>query len=146
MTAEPVDWEDGGVHYWRGVRTERTVEWSDPRLPSRLLMDANANWYAHPDFEAVGAFAVAVRLVGEDGDWYGTEYALMAPESAMGLYVLTGSGAYEGLWAMLEGSLIVDADGDPVVDADNRVMSMYDGYIFESEMPPMPDPIEPPAE
>jgi len=145
MTAEPVEWEDGDVHYWRGVQTERTVEWSDPRLPSRFLKDANANWHALGD-GAVGAFAVAVRLVGEDGDWAGTEYALMAPESWVGLYVLIGSGAYEGLWTMLEGSLVVDADGDPVVDADNQLMSIYDGYIFESERPPMPDPIEPPAE
>ena len=145
MTAEPVEWEDGDVHYWRDVQTERTVEWSDPRLPSRFLKDANANWHVLGD-GAVGAFAVAVRLVGEDGDWAGTEYALMAPESSVGLYVLTGSGAYEGLWAMLEGSLVVDADGNPVVDADNAVMSIFDGYIFESELPPMPDPIAPPAE
>ena len=145
MTAEPVEWEDGDVHYWRGVQTERTVEWSDPRLPSRFLKDANANWHVLGD-GAVGAFAVAVRLVGEDGDWAGTEYALMAPESSVGLYVLTGSGAYEGLWAMLEGSLVVDADGNPVVDADNAVMSIFDGYIFESELPRMPDPIAPHAE
>jgi|GEM_PF-2601417 len=138
--SEPEEWEDGDVHYWRGVQTERTVEWSDPRLPSRFLYDSNANWHALGD-GSVGAFAVAVRLVGEDGDWAGTEYALMAPESSVGLYVLTGSGAYEGLWAMLEGSLVVDADGNPVIDADNQVTSIYDGYIFESEMPPMPDPI-----
>ena len=145
MTSEPEEWEDGDVHYWRGVQTERTVEWSDPRLPSRFLYDTNANWHALGD-GAVGAFAVTVRLVGEDGDWAGTEYALVDPESSVGLYVLTGSGAYEGLWAMLEGSLVVDADGNPVIDADNQVTSIYDGYIFESEMPPMPDPIEPPAE
>ena len=141
MTSEPEEWEDGDVHYWRGVQTERIVEWSDPRLPSRVMFHSNGNWHVLGD-GAVGAFAVAVRLVGEDGEWAGTEYALMAPESSVGLYVLTGSGAYEGLWAMLEGSLVVDADGDPVVDADNQVMSIYDGYIFESEMPPMPDPIE----
>jgi len=40
----------------------------------------------------------------------------------------------------------MDADGNPVVDADGRVTNTYDGYIFESELPPMPDPIKPPAE
>ncbi len=141
MTSEPVEWEDGDVHYSRGVLTERTVEWSDPRLPSRFLYDTNANWHELED-GAVGAFAVAVRLVGEEGDWAGTEYSLVDPESSVGLYVLTGSGAYEGLWAMLEGSLVVDAGGNPVIDADGHVTSIYDGYVFESEVPPMPDPIE----
>ena len=145
MTSEPEEWEDGDVHYWRGVQTERTVEWSDPRLPSRFLVATNANWHALED-GAVGGFANAVRLVSDDGDWAGTEYALAEPESSVGLYVLTGSGAYEGLWAIFEGSLVMDADGNPVVDADGRVTNTYDGYIFESELPPMPDPIKPPAE
>jgi hypothetical protein len=143
MTSEPEEWEDGDVLYRRGVRTERTVEWSDPRLPSRFLADTNANWHVFGD-GAVGGFANAVRLVGEEGDWAGTEYSLLDPESAVGLYVLAGEGVYDGLWAMLVGSLVVDADGNLVIDADNQATSVYEGYVFESALPPMPDPIEPP--
>ena len=40
----------------------------------------------------------------------------------------------------------LDADGNPVVDADNRVMSMFDGYIFESELPSVPAPEDTPAD
>jgi len=143
MTSEPEEWEDGDVLYRRGIGTERTVEWSDPRLPSRFLVNTNANWHVFGD-GAVAGFANAVRLVGEEGDWAGTEYSLLDtldPESAVGLYVLAGEGAYDGLWAMLVGSLVVDADGDLVIDADNQVASVYEGYVFESEVPPIPDPI-----
>jgi len=143
MTSEPQEWEDGDVLYRRGLGTERTVEWSDPRLPSRLLADTNENWHVSGD-GAAGGGTSAVRLVGEEGDWAGTGYGLidtLDPESSVGLFVLAGEGAYEGLWVMLVRSLVVDADGNLVIDADNQVTSVYEGYIYESELPPMPDPI-----
>ena len=50
------------------------------------------------------------------------------------LLTLTGEGAYEGLSATLV----------RVVDAG--AINPCEGFIFESEPPPMSDPIEPPAE
>ena len=122
---------------YRGVQFERTIEWSDPRLPSLLLSNVNTNWHAVGE-DDVGQFAQTHRLVGEDGDWVGTEYGFVGPESSLGLQVYTGEGAYEGLSAMLAGTDVVDADGNK--------NTIWNGYIFASELPPMPDPVELPAE
>ncbi len=133
----PESTEQDGIESLRGLQYERVIEWSDPRLPSLLLSNINANWHAVGE-DAVGEFAQTHRLVGDDGDWVGTEYGFMDPGSSIGLHVYTGEGAYEGLSAMLAGTVVVDADGNEA--------TVWNGYIFASELPPMPDPVEAPTE
>ena len=121
------------------------MDWSDPRLPSRMLARANAEGVQgiHPDGSGVTVrMALAVRLEGPEGSWSGTGHELawtLVPESGEGsqdawtqLLVLVGEGEYEGLAATLTGT------GD-------RVTPAFEGFIFEKVLT-MPDPIEPTSE
>jgi hypothetical protein len=141
VTGTPIDhasddsavenWTDErGVEHYHGFRASSTDEWSDPRLPSETAMVENYDIYQTDDGSQVVGLS-AVRLDGPGGSWTGTATSLYSlPDgTGTGLMVLTGEGAYEGLFAVLE--------GDP---------TGWDGYICEGEMPPMPDPPEPPAE
>ena len=53
------------------------------------------------------------------------------------MMLLSGEGAYEGLSAMLQRQYEV------ITTASRPV---FEGYIFEGELPPMPEPLEPLAE
>jgi hypothetical protein len=121
------------------------MDWSDPRLPSRMLFRANAEGAQgiHPDGYGVTVrINAAVRLEGPEGSWSGTGHSLawtLVPESGgvsqdtrTELLVLDGEGDYEGLSATLTGT------GDGVVPA-------FEGFIFENALT-MPDPIEPTSE
>ncbi len=123
------------------------MKWSDPRLPSRMeyRFSAETGRSIHPDGTVVAAQMVAaVRLDGPDGDWSGTGRVLawtLEPESgAKGrdtwteVLMLDGDGDYEGLSATLTNTGRGDGIGP------------YEGFIFKGELPPMPDPIEPPAD
>jgi len=128
---------------------ERQVEWSDPRLPSRLVrttvLDARAG--VHPE-GPISPTVVAMRhrLEGPDGAWIGTGQGLdLHPFSgaegsedrlmSTGLLILTGEGDYEGLSAML----VLNVSW---ADAFAGTFT-FEGYIFEGEPPPFPEPIEP---
>jgi hypothetical protein len=121
------------------------MDWSDPRLPSRMLYQANAEGAQgiHPDgYGVTSRIAVAVRLEGPEGSWSGTGHILawtLVPESGVEsqdtrtevqMLVLDGEGDYEGLSATLTGT------GDGVVPA-------FEGFIFEDGLLTMPEPIEP---
>jgi hypothetical protein len=121
------------------------MDWSDPRLPSRMLARFNAEGAQgiHPDGYGVTVrINGAVRLEGPEGSWSGTFHSLawtLVPESGgvsqdtrTELLVLHGEGDYEGLSATLTGT------GDGVVPA-------FEGFIFENALA-MPDPIEPTSE
>ncbi|MEX1345471.1 MAG: hypothetical protein AB1Z63_12445 [Candidatus Limnocylindrales bacterium] len=138
LVAYPEVGTEGSIETYRGVQFRRTFEWSDPRLPSLLLSNVNSNWHVTDEGE-VSEFAQTHRLVGEESDWVGTEYGFQEEGlgSSLGLHVYRGEGAYEGLSAMI-------ARGD-VVDEAGNTGTECSGYIFESELPPMPDPVEPPA-
>jgi len=127
--------------------SEMEMDWSDPRLPSRMLARFNAEGAQgiHPDGSGVTVrIAAAVRLEGPEGSWSGTLHSLawtLVPESGeesqdtrteVQMLVLDGEGDYEGLSATLTGA------GDGVVPA-------YEGFIFENALT-MPDPIEPMSE
>lgn len=142
VTGTPVDhssddsavenWTDErGVEHFYGFRAFSTNEWSDPRLPSETAMVENYDIYQKDDGTQVVGLS-AIRLDGPHGSWTGTATSLysMSDGTGSGFVVLTGEGAYEGLFAVLHG----EPPGG------------WDGYIFEGQMPPMPEPPEPTTE
>ena len=121
------------------------MEWSDPRLPSRMLLRHHREGgpSTHPDGVAMAMqMASAVRLEGPDGDWVGTGWALAwmwgseaeHEEEWVELLALEGEGAYEGLSATLTST------------GHGGVPGPYEGFIFEGDLPKWPDPPEPTAE
>jgi hypothetical protein len=132
-TGDAEYWEEDGVEHTRGMLNEQTIEWSDARLPSRLLIAYNLASH-NPD---AGAIAASYRLEDDlDGAWVGIGHGFQgypdgaSPMAAVGLMTLTGEGAYEGLSAMIANKL---EDG----------ASALEGYIFEGALPPIPDPVDP---
>jgi hypothetical protein len=129
---------DGGGQD-RGAVYEHDIEWSDPRLPSLMRLHENTNVYWLGDEGATFAWLSNVRLEDESGAWTGVEYG-MGDESLAGMtlqprmMLLTGEGAYEGLSAMLQRQHEVVTMGSSPV---------FEGYIFEGELPPMPEPLYP---
>ena len=124
---------DGSVQHMYGMQAVREVEWSDPRLPSTMtsLMNLDAHWR---EADAILPWASTHRLDGPDGAWTVTERGFMEADGSFGLLVLTGEGAYDGLTAML-----VDISLEAPEPDDETI---WEGYIFEGGLPPMPDPIE----
>ena len=131
---------------------EQTVDWSDPRLPPTLRVEAA--WYVYGDVAAAlerldagesedDAFASGVVMVvemnalldGADGSWQGTGRAVEAGDDRYSYYVLTGDGAYEGFHALLRGT--------PGHDTDAPWDEAYEGWIIESALPPLPEAPEP---
>jgi hypothetical protein len=130
-----------------GPYVAKEMDWSDPRLPSRMREDFNIDEHVaiHPDGLAMaGQMARTYRLDGPEGAWAGTGRVLgwmtqpisedEHSETWVELLTLTGEGAYEGLSATL---VRVIYEGD---------ISPYEGFIFEGGLPPMPDPVEPTSE
>lgn len=139
MDGVPIE-ESGRITY------EQTVAWSDPRLPSTLRV--NATWYVYgtlpagaegEDPEIVAQQLVLVidmhcLLDGLEGSWRGTGRGV---EQGVGedaarrysTYVLVGEGAYAGMHLLLRGAPGHDADGP----WDER----YEGWLIETEVPPL---------
>ena len=125
-------WEEDGVGHVRGMWNEQEIEWSDPRLPTRLLINTNLDEHQ----PSAGFSASSYRLEGGvDGAWVGTGHSFYGypdEESLMAgveLMTLTGEGAYEGLSAMIASAWM---EGTPA----------FEGFIYEGELPPVPDPVE----
>jgi hypothetical protein len=119
----------------RGAVYEHVVEWSDPRLPHLLRFSENYDVYlAGDDPGAVISVVSSVRLEGPEGWWTGFEYGLIeeseAERMSTRLIVLGGAGAFEGLSAMLTHG------------GTDYARPVFEGYIFEGEMTPMPDALE----
>ena len=130
-----------------GPYREKEMEWSDPRLPARMLYDfiIDDHMASHPDGLAMaGRMTRSYRLQGLEGAWTGTGRILgwgMRPASGeehldtwVELVTLSGEEAYEDLSA----TLVRVIHGDDI--------GPYEGFIFEGGQPPYPDPIESPAE
>ena len=135
--------EDEGRVTW-----EQTVEWSDPRLPPTLR--AEAIWYIYGDVpagledeepEVIDDYLVMVTemnvlLDGSEGSWRGTGRAIEQgvgtdPDRHYSYYVLEGDGAYDGMHALLRGA--------PGHDANGPWDEEYEGWVVESELPPLPE-------
>ena len=125
-----------GVDRNRDAVYEDTFEWSDPRLPSVMQITENVDIHYRGDDQDAWAWVGAIRLEDSDGAWTGSEYGMgewvdqrlvLQPR----MMLLRGEGAYEGLSAMLQRSWETD---DPTYPAS------VEGYIFEGELPPMPEP------
>lgn len=126
--------QDGVTYRVRGAIYEHAIEWSDSRLPTLMRIAENVD--VHLTSDGLGAaisVAGTVRLEDARGSWTGVEYGLLEQldtgDAATRLVVLEGAGAYAGLSAILT-KTYEDADyGKPI----------FDGYIFDGEMTPMPD-------
>jgi len=125
----------GGVDQNRAAVYEDTLEWSDPRLPSSMWISENLDMHYLGDGYEAWVWAGSIRLEDEQGAWTGQENGMgefmddslvLRPRVMM----LRGEGAYEGLTAVLQRSWDPD---DPTYHAT------VEGYIFETESPPMPD-------
>jgi hypothetical protein len=137
--SEDTLWEDAvgdGGSAWE-------MEWSDPRLPTRMLIRHNGGggYATHPAGEAMAMqMSTAVLLDGPEGDWVGSGWVLAwmwgsemeQQEDWVEVLALEGDGAYEGLSATLRST------------GHGGVPGPYEGFIFEGGLPPDPDPIEPP--
>ena len=135
FSEEGVADEPGWVGHGRGFMTNQVAEWSDPRLPSEIRSFGN--------FEAYGPAGYAVSsmwlLKGPDGYWEGPWTGFCDPEDhCHGMVVLTGHGAYEGLYAVLAAR--------PDEDSSGTSSQLVEGAIYLRAMPPPPEPLEPTTE
>ena len=121
---------EDGVNSGRGMLITETYEWSDPRLPAVKQSILNFNSYAGEGGDRGIMGQTTIRLEGPDGAWTGGATTMQYVDGrGVGWDTYFGEGAYEGLVAVLQ----CTSEG-------------CEGQIFEGERPPMPDPVEPPAE
>ena len=126
-----------GLGHGRGARLKETFRWDDERLPPVKWSVLDFDMYPNEGTGKVWVMSSTIRLDGPDGYWTGTGQWFgpvdSIPEGAAvytgGQDVLVGHGAYEGLMA--------------VMGCDRT--TVCSGYIFEGELPPLPEPVEPPA-
>ena len=113
------------------------VEATDPRASGLMTTTTNWNTVVLGDEWQVITVATSERLTNEGGTWTGTGRGVMSGGEAMmwaGMDVLTGEGGYEGL-SLVRGQFMQMNVGDTNW-----------GFILPSDqVPPMPDPVEPPA-
>ena len=133
----PERWEDS-VQYLPAVSQTFTANWSDPRLPETMHLQREPVLH-HGDMTSYDdwmfLFADSLRLEDTVGSWTGSGRGVVGSDGNFTLYELTGEDGYEGLSALLE-----------LHDDGMSPTWRFDGFIFESDLPPVPTPIEPPAE
>ena len=120
----------------RGEVAEGYIEATDPRASGRVTSVANMNMLA-VEGGGVANVAAMKRLVNDGGAWSGTSLGLFmsAEDGAVtSMTVLTGEGGYEGL------TLIMSEYYDDNAQTQRGVI------VPSDQMPPVPDPIELPAE
>jgi hypothetical protein len=120
-----------GVTRSTGNILEWTVEWTDPRLPPTMWHRVDYDLY---DPDSALPYATSVLLLGEKGSWSGTGRGVGYDEGFVQV-LLIGEGAYEGLYAIL--------DRKDATLPDDTAQRTFDGFIFEGEPIPIPDPVEP---
>ena len=121
---------EGGVYYGRGMLITETYEWSDPRLPAVKHSIMNFNSYPGEGDGRGIMGQTTMRMEDSVGAWTGGAMTMQyVDERGVGWDTYFGEGAYEGLVAVLQ-----------------CTSERCEGQIFEGERPPMPDPVEPPAE
>ena len=131
----------------RGAKTELDIEWTEPRLPSKMRVVENWDfWPTESGTGMNGALSVMASALLEDpvGAWTGTVYTLVEettePEThpQTKVAILSGEDGYEGLSAMLTAYY-----EEPPASGE---WPDWEGYILDGEMPPVPDPVESRAE
>jgi hypothetical protein len=111
------------------VTTNGMVEATDPRIVGPWVQNHHIRTYHGPEGDVSVASATA-RIDNEDGSWVGSFTGYYTDSSGEEWNIFVGEGAYEGLTAVFR------------YQADNSL----DGVIVPGEVPPMPDPVPPPAE
>lgn len=124
---EPLSWEE---RIQDGVQTEEwvdsaAVEMSDPRLSGTITLD-----YIKQRFDTRGTDLAwgAARIENDAGDWEGTMTQTSDRDTGgreVGYYELVGSGAYDGL------SAIVFETGN-----ETPINWLWSGIIFPGDLPP----------
>ena len=136
---DPTHRWDGSVEFIPGSSGSYTVEWSDPRLPRTMRIQQDAALH-HGDMTSYDDWmilaAITARLDDSDGAWTGSGYGVIGTDGQSWQAVLEGEGTYEGLSALLE----VTWTGE-----DYTILE-FDGWILESPLPSMPEPVEPATE
>ena len=125
---------DGSVEYQEVSEYIMPMEWSDPRLGESMHLREQAVLHTGDPAsweDDMWVFARAVRLEGPQGAWLGSAGGVAANDlsTTQMQYELTGEGAYEGLSAVFA----QDNSGWPIVQ--------FDGWIFEGDLPTMPEPV-----
>ena len=122
--------EDGGYGQGRNYVSTETWQWSDPRLPGDMTSVLNF------DASIMGEWPGQVirgrlLLEGPDGSWTGTQDAVaLSDETGLGMVLLSGQGAYDGLSAVL----VLRTD-----DPDCVECLQAEGFIHEGALTPLPD-------
>ena len=93
---------------------------SDPRLDGRLTYSSNVDAYGAPG-EDLSLGMATYRIETDEGAWEGSTPFLDTDDSPTSTIVLTGEGAYDGLYA------VMGTDWDAIV-----------GYIFSTPPPEAP--------
>jgi hypothetical protein len=114
----------------RGLQMSETWRWSDPRLPAAMASELNFDAAAGGEWPGQ-VIRGAIRLEGPDGSWSGTQDALaLADGSGVGMVLLSGEEAYDGLSAVL---LLRTDDPDCVECLE------AEGFIYEAALTPLPE-------
>jgi hypothetical protein len=105
----------------------------DARIDGTLTQVANGRLLGNREAGAgdVGVVNGTARIDNDAGAWVGTYTTYGGAPAREEWYVLEGEGAYEGLTA------VFSFHGDD---------SIFEGVIVPGDLPPLPDPIAPPAE
>ena len=112
---------------------EGLVEASDPRISGRWRLSMDTRRYVGREFDGqkVWVWTSTSRIDNDDGAWVGTATGFVGGSEGREFDVLHGEGAYEGLTAVFRWS---------------SEESTLEGVIIPGDLPPLPDPVEPPAE
>lgn len=138
ISQETSDWA-GNVLEWRDWVTTFEYDWTDPRLPSRIDSYNHGNEYVlqdHPESERAMHIRGNVVGYGPDGSWEGS-FTGLSPDPGLddlmhGWMVLTGSGGYDGLYAVIYSRDWYDAD---TMEFHHEAEAL----IAEGEPPPVPE-------
>lgn len=125
---------DGDIYHRAEPEVAREIEWSDPRLPREMrhwidweeyLLDPEA------PSQRGGVKSGVVQLRDEQGSWDGVIEGYFPRDYRWETewFTLTGSGAYDGLYAVIVASHWYDTD-------TFEFHSEFEGLIAEGEPPP----------
>jgi hypothetical protein len=117
---------------------ELEIAWSDPRLPALKHGRENQYQYHKGDDLWAQALAGTIRLEGPNRAWVGTAHGMADEDAERGrqmtkVMVLEGEGDYDGLHAIIVAT----------IDEAVTPLPSYEGFDFERDLSPLPEPVEP---